>query len=78
MMNMIVMLIQSTGIKFSKMQKALLTVLMVEFVIVGIVSFGRMVGQQFLWYTVQPWMVVSEAACSLLVLPLVITAIWKS
>lgn len=78
MMNMIVMLIRSTGIELSKAHKILLTVLMVEFVIVGIVSLGRMVGTHFLWYTVQPWMVVSEAACSLLVLPLVVTAIWKS
>lgn len=76
--NMIVMLFRASGIELSKLQKVLLIILVFEFVIVGMMALGRMVGHTFLWYTVQPWMVVAEGACSAVTVPFACRGIWKS
>lgn len=71
-------LLNQAGVRFNKLQKILLIGLCFEFVLVGMFNLGRMVGQQFLWYTVEPWMLVSEGICSALALPQVAVAIWNT
>lgn len=71
-------LLNQAGMRFNKLQKILLIALCFEFVLVGMASLGRMIGTQFLWYTVEPWMLVSEGICSALALPQVAVAIWNT
>ena len=65
------------NVRLTRVQKVLITVLAFVFTLAVIKFEISLIGTKILWYTVEPWMAVSEMIGPVLGLPFWLGLMWK-